>query len=185
VRRRYVYRFAAWLGAGIFGSLLVGALVLALCLGYWRLHGQQVVSVESNSMQPTFNKGDALLVESKPVHALRTGQVISFTDPRTHAVSISHRLVAIDAAADRFTTQGDATNQPDPVLSGQDITGQAVAVLPAFGTVLQQARSPLGLALSVYVPCAFLAYREILRALQAWPQKPYTVASQRRLRTGH
>ena len=69
--------------------------------------GVGLATVESNSMQPSFGRGDLLVVGEAAEPAV--GDVVVYQDPTIGLVV--HRVVALDG--DLVTTQGDANNTAD------------------------------------------------------------------------
>jgi signal peptidase I len=157
---------------GVFGTVFIVAVLLSGWLGWWRLQGKTVLSVESNSMVPTFQRGDAVIVDST-LAKRQIGQVVSFQSTSGDDVIISHRLIAADDRRNQYVTQGDALNTPDAALHKEAMVGTVTGVLPGFGVMLQFMRSPMGLTASVYAPCSWLLYHELRRAANRWTARPY------------
>jgi signal peptidase len=104
-------RFAD-LGSGVVCGLalmLLAALLLATAAGYRPLIDH------SGSMRPAIRAGDLLIMRSEPATKIHVGEIVSFDDPGLNGKLVTHRVVAIHAAARRidFLTRGDANATPE------------------------------------------------------------------------
>ncbi len=100
------------LGSGVVCGLalvLLAALLLATAAGYRPLIDH------SDSMRPAIRAGDLLITHAEPAMKIRVGEVVSFDDPGLNGKLVTHRVVAIHAAARRidFLTRGDANSTPE------------------------------------------------------------------------
>ncbi len=161
----------------IFCSLLiVTVLGIAAALLNWHLHGQQVLSVQTASMVPTFRPGDAVIVDPTDASKLQPGQVISYQSPADPQVTITHRLMRVDQPTGWLTTQGDALDTADSTFPPRLVLGQVTTVVPHFGLILNALRRPLGLALLVYLPALIIIASEVKRLARCMPGKYYRLA---------
>jgi signal peptidase I len=136
------------------------------------MNGLQLLTIESNSMTPTFVKGDALIVDTKST-GIRAGDVVSYRSPRATSVTISHRVRAVDGTG--FQTQGDALDQPDPPVEHDDIIGKDIAVMPQFGKVITMSRSKIGLTVFVYLPALGLLLHEVTQLMAVSLPRSYRI----------
>lgn len=137
------------------------AVLLLLAMGY--LQGYRLLAVQSNSMQPVFARGDALVVRRTTADTLLPGMIISYRSPVNGHVTISHRLLRLDEGQGTLITQGDALSEPDPAVPDENLIGQDRAVIPSFGRLLDALHTPLGLAAAVYLPAAAFGGRAVWR----------------------
>lgn len=170
-----VWRFSLRIAAWLCGSTCVAAALLAGCLLVWRAEGQHVWAVQTNSMRPTFQAGDALLVNSKRRTRPLPGQIVSYRSAAAGNVLISHRLINVNNAKGTVTTQGDALPAPDPPFPTGQIAGTVTAVLPGFGRLLNTMRRPYALAVFVYVPALSLMVREVWRVAGRTARHAYSL----------
>jgi len=164
------------LGVAAYGlATITITLVMAAAAGLviWRAHGLQLLSVQTASMVPTFQPGDALLVVPAQPSALKPGEVISYRSPHGGGVIVSHRLIAIDAKTGLLTTAGDAIHSHDPPFPPRLVIGRATAVAPGLGRVIDALRHPLGLALAVYLPATLIVATEVRRLGHSYRQPIY------------
>ena len=97
----------------IVSTVLVALIVLlAVFLMGSRLLGFQVYNVLSNSMMPTYSKGDLLYVKEVDPEDIEIGDPITFVLNEDKDVA-THRVVAIDAEQQHFYTKGDANKDAD------------------------------------------------------------------------
>lgn len=90
-------------------------LALALILGTlgaltYQIYTQYMISyIKSGSMEPTYNRGDIVIIKRVDPKKISTGDVIVFRDPRDPKILILHRVVAIreQSGVRYFLTKGD------------------------------------------------------------------------------
>lgn len=93
-----------------------------------------IVAVESNSMVPTFNQGDILLLQGKD--AYQKGDIIVFS-PTEGVTPIVHRIVVINVDG-TYQTKGDANLNQLPFerrIAENQIHGNVILILPYLGWV--------------------------------------------------
>jgi len=132
-------------------------------LAWFRQNQAHLLDVQTGSMAPVFQPGDGLLVRKVSVKDLKPGMIISYHSQQNPSILISHRIVSIDYAAGQLITQGDRLTQADPSIPLTAVVGRAIAVFPRLGQVLELLKTPLGLALTLYLPAATVLFLEILR----------------------
>jgi len=142
----------------IVAGLLGGTGLLAL-----HLRGQQLLSVQSASMRPSFQPGDALIVNPVKTIQLRLGQVISYHSPQNPNFVLSHRLSKINPRTGWLTTKGDALPNFDQSFPPNLLVGQVSVVAPGLGRLLDLLHEPLGLALVIYLPALILVISKAIR----------------------
>ena len=83
-----------------------------------------LVAITSNSMKPTFEKGDLVLMQSVNKEP-KEGDIILFNQKR-YLIPITHRITSV--TPEGVTTKGDAAN-PDPwLVKREDIQSKAVQI---------------------------------------------------------
>jgi len=95
-----------------------------------------VVAVESNSMIPTFHKGDILILQGVPPEQLQIGDIIVFSPSPFHT-PIVHRIIQINPDG-TFQTKGDANNGQlsfEKSIHPEQIHGREIAIVPYLGWV--------------------------------------------------
>ena len=161
-----------WLRRNLYLLLLLAPLVLYLpAIVFWSSPDRFAV-VRSGSMEPKFSAGD--LVFLRPVRQVEVGDVIAFRTPRGIDGSVSrllHRVVAVDDTRDRFTTKGDANQEPDPFKVGlESLVGEATGFkVPYAGYVTLFLQSRLGLTWLAII--ALVSLYPTLTRLAAWARR--------------
>ncbi|MDL2363372.1 MAG: signal peptidase I [Patescibacteria group bacterium] len=139
-----------------------------LGLTHWRF-----VAVQTNSMVPTFNAGDALLITSDRTATIQQGDIITYRSQNDPQMTISHRVVSV--LGDSIITAGDAQKIHDPSVSQSQIVGHAVAVAPRLGIIITWLHTPYGLAAALYGPAAILCGTELWRVRKQLQLPVYSI----------
>ena len=102
--------------------ILVTAIILTvLTAGIFR---HQLIAIASNSMLPTFARGDAVLIEKLDASEIKIGDILVF---RKDSRIVTHRAISMELREGEyyFTTQGDANDDPDAVeVNGREVIGR-------------------------------------------------------------
>lgn len=135
----------------------------------------ETLAVQSDSMSPTFKKGDLIFIDTHFVaDDLQEGDVITYrmqvTDDTGALVTIYNTHRIIDISNDRlwFYTQGDNNDIPDPsAVVANDIVGiWTGAKLLGIGQFVDFLKSSVGFFIFIVLPCfAFLVF-EIIRFIK-------------------
>lgn len=141
-------------------TIILGVVIL-LCV--MRVNHIQLLTVQSASMQPTLQRGDAVIVEPKSLQQLEVGEIVSYHHIHDRGVIVSHRVTKINATKQTVTTFGDATRSIDTPTPNRLIIGRVAAVAPNLGYVIDFIRKPLGMILLIYVPAITVLCKEIYR----------------------
>jgi signal peptidase len=100
-----------------------------------------VVAVFSESMVPTFYKGDMIIVQGEPNY--NVGDIVVYDAP-VYKYPIIHRVIEIKP--DGLVTKGDNNHAPDPWVTPQSkVHGKAVLRIPLLGWVKVGAYQLMGL----------------------------------------
>ncbi len=122
----------------------------------------EIKIVQSGSMEPAIKVGS--LVAIKPADDYNIGDVITFGEDEQGEVPTTHRIVdeRIVSGEVRYTTQGDANDDPDAQEVGErEIIGKVLFSIPFLGFILDFARQPIGFVLIVGIPLAIVVIDEI------------------------
>ena len=139
------------------------------------LPGYDVRIVQSGSMEPAISTGSVVVIQARERY--QVGDVVTFggNDARSQ-LPTTHRIIE-DRLQDGeliFITQGDANESPDiDPTRPDDIRGAVILDIPYLGFVLDFARQPLGFALLIGLPAAFIVFEEgstIYRVLRSRPE---------------
>lgn len=108
--------------------------------------------VSSESMVPTLNVGDIILVRGIDAHQVTVGTIIIFHSPNNFDTPIVHRVIQVDDEGNAifFRTKGDHNPGPDGWrVPAENLMGVYVAKIPYVGLLSLQLRGPLGITLIV------------------------------------
>lgn len=153
------------MGTAVSWTAVLLCLLLAGLVGFGKLQGYEMLSVQSDSMRPVINTGDAVLAD-RGQHLPRPGDIVSYVSPKDTAIILTHRVVSFDGKRGTFVAQGDNTSTPDPAAPIRNIVGTVHYSVPLAGAVLDFFRHPAGLILAVYVPAVGIIIGEIRRLSQ-------------------
>ena len=127
--------------------------------GVPNLLGIMPMSVQSESMKPTFKKGDLIFVKQVDLYDLKVEDTITFyTIVDGNRIMNTHRIVEIneDSGVRTFITKGDNNPVNDTsIVYASDIIGRwNCAKLPGGGKALDFLRSKTGFFICIVIPLA-------------------------------
>ena len=129
------------------------------------ISGTQAYAVQSDSMEPTLQRGDVVFVRKVVFDDLTEGDVISATFPESDGI-FTHRIVRVDAKANQVYTRGDHNLSDDPMpTAASHIRGKLWFSVPYLGYISLYRTSDtilyiaLGLALFLIVLRLILSRR--------------------------
>lgn len=93
---------------------------------YVNFFGYSVFEVVSNSMAPTIEKKDIIIV--KVDSELKKNDIITYKLDNSF---VTHRIT--DIKADYFVTRGDANNSQDTPISKKEVIGEVIQIAPNLG----------------------------------------------------
>lgn len=135
------------------------------------LLGYIPLTIESDSMSPTFKKNDLIIShEIDDINDLEKGDVITFwTLIDGQKVRNTHRIVDInDVNGNKnFVTRGDNNSRDDDIsVYGVDIIGEWTGVkIPGFGGVMDFLRTKTGFFICVLIPMALFFLFELYKLI--------------------
>lgn len=104
--------------------------------------GYGAAIVLSGSMEPTFSKGDLIIVQEASEFAV--DDIVVFQDMNSLVV---HRIVEIQDGL--VVTKGDANNVVDDAVDVANVKGKVLCWIPAVGTAIGFLKTPAGIALII------------------------------------
>lgn len=154
--------------AGIIISIVLWAVILLAALFAFttlatkdsshvaNLAGFTPLSVVSDSMAPTFQAGDLIIIRSCDPASLKEGDIVTFHTIINNEFALNtHRIAEIQGQADArsYVTKGDNNDIADiHMITDGDIVGKYVARLPHFGRVVEFLSSSMGFLLVIVLP---------------------------------
>lgn len=155
-------------GATILVSIILWAVILLAALFAFttlatrdnnhvaNLAGFTPLSVMSDSMSPTFNAGDLIIIRKCTPATLKEGDIITFHAIINNEFALNtHRIAEIQDqnGARSYVTKGDNNVIADThIIADGDIVGKYVGRLPYFGKVVQFLSSSTGFLLVIVLP---------------------------------
>ena len=121
------------------------------------LLGYTPMAVQSDSMAPTFDKGDLILIKKCDTSTLKEGDIICFHTIINNEYALNtHRIKSIEAVGDArsYTTIGDNNNgiADQHVISDGDIVGKYVTSIPKIGKVMDFLSGSTGFLIVIVLP---------------------------------
>lgn len=120
------------------------------------LAGFTPMTVQSDSMSPTFDQGDLIVIKTCDTSKLEAGDVVTFHTIIDNQYALNtHRIESIDElnGMRSFTTKGDNNDVADShIISDGDIVGQYVFKIPGMGNVMDFLSSTWGFLIVIVLP---------------------------------
>ena len=122
-----------------------------------RILGYTPMTVESDSMKPTFCKGDLIFIKKCDTSKLKEGDIITFHTIIDNQYALNtHRIQKIDEVngVRSYTTIGDNNNgvADQHVISDGDIVGKYVGHISNRGKVMSFLSSSMGFLIVIVLP---------------------------------
>ena len=122
-----------------------------------RILGYTPMTVESDSMKPTFCKGDLIFIKKCDTSKLKEGDIITFHTIIDNQYALNtHRIQKIDEVngVRSYTTIGDNNNgvADQHVISDGDIVGKYVGHISNLGKVMNFLSSSMGFLIVIVLP---------------------------------
>ena len=136
--------------------------------GQANLLGLMPMSVQTDSMSPTFKSGDMIIVKQTDLYDLKVDDVITFyTIIDSNRVKNSHRIVEIkeEDGVRSFITRGDNNSIDDEIpVYASDIIGRWTGFkLAGGGKALDFLRSKTGFFVCIVIPMALFFIFELYK----------------------
>lgn len=118
-------------------------------------------------MAPSIQPGNLVLVQHVPAKQIAVGDVITYSSKEKPGQTITHRVTQVRGGANKplqFVTQGDANPSPDAfTVPEHRVVGKVGMAVPYAGFAADFLRTPLGLALAIYLPALLVVITELRR----------------------
>lgn len=154
-------------------AFVVLFVVSLIGIGTWRSQSHQVLSVQSGSMAPAIQRGDAVVLEPLAKDNLRVGDIVTYRSPADQSVLVTHRVVSINRNWNLIITKGDNVSRNDKPVAMSEIIGKVDARIAYLGFVLDCLRTPAGLVAAVYMPAAVIVGLELKRLAAHYTRPTY------------
>ena len=148
MKRRVIFKVASLVVLGLLAVLVISLLYLVFSPHYL------VLIVRSESMKPTFNMGDVIVLRAYEGGELEPGEVIAFEEQGN---TVTHRVFSSDGGV--IHTKGDAVEDVDNwELQGSQVKGTYLFKLPYLGYVAKFLRGKAGALMLIVAALAFLIW---------------------------
>ena len=166
--------FALLVILAIFLSIYFADLFLNVKSGNYKSPLFNGYVIVSQSMVPTININDAILVRRENNDQYKIGDIISFfsTEYDEEGIIVTHRIVqknTYQSNSSTYTTKGD--NNPVADRSGvptSNIYGKVFLIIPKLGYVQAFLSQPLHFALCIIVPAGAVIFYDIFRIMKSF-----------------
>lgn len=154
----------------------VGSIIL------WRVQSVQLMTVQSASMAPAIQRGDAVIL--RPITGkINPGDVVSYRSPADQRVIITHRVVRVENTWKLIVTKGDNTSRTDNPVPMSALIGRVDARIAHAGYLVDFLRTPAGLIATVYAPAVFIILSELRRLTSRYRRPTYRLWAYSRARS--
>ena len=114
-------------------SVPIGAFLLLIVVLVTGIFKHQIIAIASDSMTPTFVRGDAVMVEKCGPEEIKENDILVF---KHEHIIVTHRVTQIDIKNDQylFTTKGDHNDKEDAFKTKESqVVGRVVMVYKYIG----------------------------------------------------
>ena len=118
--------------------------------------GYKAYIVDTNSMEPTINVGDIVIVKKVKEDKLKQGDVITFTE---EGEVITHRITKVETEeiGIQYVTKGDNNNTEDTFkIRYNDIIGEEILTIPRLGKTVQILDSKIIILIIILIILIFI-----------------------------
>ena len=129
--------------------------------------------VVSQSMVPTININDAILVKRDNYDRYNIGDIISFftTEYDYSGIVVTHRIVgkkSFDIKNSLYTTKGDNNPVPDmKSVATKNVYGKVMFVIPKLGYIQGFLSQPVHFIICILIPAGFVILYDIFRIIRS------------------
>ena len=133
------------------------------------LFGYRIYTVASNSMRPTYEIGDTLLIKEVELSDIKVGDVISYKGQSNgvEGYIITHKVINIEVDSDNyyFHTKGEANEGEDPLVSGNQVVGKVIHKFLILSILGRITSNIVLLTLFITIPLTILIVIEIIKVI--------------------
>lgn len=123
------------------------------------LFGYKAFAITTQSMLPTINVGDAIIVQKCEEDKIKEGDIVTF---KQNGEFITHRITQIkyDAGKKQYITKGDNNNVPDSkTVAYEEIQGVHVITIPFLGNLISIAANSIFVILILIIIALLYLYK--------------------------
>lgn len=143
-------------------AFAVISVLLALFVLFLLCSGTHVYAVQTDSMAPRLQPGDAVFIRAVPFEQLQPNDVISARFPESDGI-FTHRIVRIDAENRQIYTRGDHNMNDDPMpTDASRIIGRLWFSVPWIGFLSLRLMNFTVIYVAVGIALALIVLRMLL-----------------------
>lgn len=142
--------------------VLVAILGILSILNFITKSPIRVFVVLSGSMKPKIKEGSIIFVK-KDIKNIKTGDIVTFTNPNNPKENITHRIVGEEKTKNQtfYKTKGDANNIDDLWKIRKEIVwGKVFFNVPLLGYIVNFAQTKTGVILLIVLPLMIIIGNE-------------------------
>ncbi len=145
----------------IFALAMSVMVISSKASGVPNVFGYSPVTVQSDSMVPTFNVGDLLIIKQTNPDELKVGDVITFKELKDgYEILNTHRIseIVLDGSLTAYVTKGDHEDEHDiaPVRQNEIVGRWTEKRVPALGKAMDFVKTQTGIMICFVIPLALL-----------------------------
>ena len=130
--------------------------------------------IVSQSMVPTIQINDAIIVKRENDSKYRIGDIISFfsTEYDHDGMVVTHRIIdknEVDSLQSNYRTKGDNNPIPDrKSVTTENVYGKVLFVIPKLGYIQTYLSSPSHILICLLVPVLVIVFYDFIRIVLAY-----------------
>lgn len=138
--------------------------------------GRKLIIVTSGSMEPVFDTGSLILVNTRANNAFSEGDIVMYRSPENPNTNVTHRIIEVieENGAISYRTKGDNNTYEDPLLIGdQHIIGAYTNfTIPRLGYFFSFIRSRNGIITLAMLFGFYLVLSQVFKIKQYLSEEP-------------
>ena len=133
--------------------------------------------IVSESMVPTIQINDAIVIKREKDQNYQVGDIISFysTEYNQNGIVVTHRIIDkknVTKNQSNYRTKGDHNSRADRSIVGTpSIYGKVLFIIPKLGNFQKFISDPLHFSCCIIIPAVIVILYDIFRILKAFRQR--------------
>ncbi len=125
----------------------------------------------SESMEPTINKNDVILIRSVDIKSLKRGDIITFYPSNNifAKTTVTHRIneIITENGDIEFITKGDANETEDiAIVENSDILGKVILIIPKLGIYQSYIAENARFIFILFIPSVIFLISVLIRGIR-------------------
>lgn len=127
--------------------------------------GYRVFNVITESMVPTYQVGDVLIVKNINSNELKVGDDVTYIGKEGNFTGriVTHRIIEIEETEDGniFHTKGIANDVEDPTIKGDQIYGKVIYKCVVISLLTKLMNNMIAFYIFIFIPLGILVFLQI------------------------